>query len=377
MVLASHMQASVGIYDYQRVLADKSSERRLARTFFKGGLATVRQYAELTRTPGRISITSLANDTRNAQAHDIVEKQLDVFTRITGDDSFGRLARLLDRDDSLPVFQVANVRIRAADLSVYSPIPDEPSFTTSPPPPARVTSSGRVTYEGGAVNPALSASYALTALYRREVTGRSRWLSRARVAVRQVLATSQPGGVLPYEFSQTDAYGSALPIPWYSSEGQGLMLSALVRLYEVTGRDVWRRRADEVFQGLTRVRGFGPDGTVPPRSWLSFVDDDGYLWFEQYAGGVAASGVVHGHLAAVLGVFDYWRMSRSRVARTLFDGGVTTIEHYLPQIRRPGREPWFAIGAKRGDPRFEATVTRQLATLGQITGSSRITRYTQ
>jgi hypothetical protein len=68
-------------------------------------------------------------------------------------------------------------------------------------------------------------------------------------------------------------------------------------------------------------------------------------------------------------------MTRDPIAWVLFSGGVTTIRHYLPQIRHSGRPPLYAFGNKSSDPRFEATITRQLQTLAEITGDTEIGRY--
>ena len=374
MILARHMQATVGIYDYQRVLADRPAETRLARRLFSAGLATVQRYAPLSRTPGKVSVTSLVSGQRDPADHNVVEKQLSILSRMVNDTSLARIARLLDQDDDLPTFNAAGIAPRDADVSVYDPLPDEPAFRVDPPLPTRVTPSGRVTYREGAINPAMSASYALASLDRYETTDQQLWLDRAKMSVNQVLDSSRRG-LLPYRFSNSDIYGFPLPEPWYSAEGQGLMLSALARLYRLTGDPVWRTRSRDVFLALTRVRDISVDGAPPPRAWLSFVDDSGYLWFEQYAGGVAASLVVPGHLAGLLGVYDYWQMSRSPVAKALFDGGATTVRHYLPRIRRDGRAPWYAVGNKSSDSRFEATVTRQLVTLGRITEDKQIQRF--
>ena len=376
-VLAFEMEAAVGIYDYQRVLADRRAERRTARTMFAGALATVTEYAPKSRVPGLISMTSLVANHRDPAAHAIVERQLRIFERITGQASFGDLRRALDTDDNFPVFNAAKLRIGDQDASPYTPLPDEPAFSTHPASPATVTASGEIFYRQGKVNPGLNAGYALGALDRYDSTGDKIWLLRAEKAVRQVLATAEGQGRLPYRFRNTDIYGHPLPDPWYSSEGQGLMLSALARLSDVTGDKVWTKHARDVFAPLTRVRDFGPDGSTPPRSWLSFVDDDGYLWFEQYAGGISASAVVPGHLTALLGIYDYWRLTHDIDAKNLFIGGTTTIRHYLPRIRREGRPPWYALGNKKPDARFEATISRQLQELARITGDLKIERFSK
>lgn len=373
-VLSEQTRATLGVYDFVRVLATSPRDERQGRALLAGGLATLRKAVPAARQPGTLGLHSLAASTQNPAGHVALKRDLGVLADITGQAFWAKYQRLLDLDDDLPLFDRLDVRIANDTISPYQIVPNEPRFSIPPRDPAQVSRDGAVTYRDGATDPALSASYALACLARYADGGRSKWLAQAQGAVTDVLDQAQEG-LLPYRYPNTDVYGSPLPQPWFSAEGQGLMTSALVRLWEVTGDRRWLDKARPIVHALLNVRDFSRDGSPPPRRWVSFIDDDGFLWFEQYGGGIAASLVVNGHLAAVLGTYDYWRATKDPIARSLFIGGTSTMLHWLPKIRRGDRAPWYAVGNRESDARFDPVVTRQLRQLAAITGREAFNRF--
>lgn len=375
-VMTDQIYALLGIYDYRRSLADEPRQSTRATRLFAGGLATVQKNLAQVRLPGQLSYFSISARSQSSSGHQVLQQQLQLLARITGEQRFREVAAALDADDDLAPFTVADISIADADVDVYSPLSSAYGYTTAPPEPAVVTESGQVTFRDGEINPGLSASYALAALDEHRRTGDPAWLSRAESAVLHAMRTAD-GGLLPYRFVDSDALGVRLDTPWYSAQGQGLMLSALVRLARTTGEARWRMEAKAVYETLQRFRDFGADGAQPPRPWISLVDDSGYLWFEQFPTGSAPSLVVNVQLTAVLAVYEYWQLTRDPVARTVFAGGAATLSHYLPLIRKPGRAPWYSLATKDPDARYDDLVDRQLATLARITGDEAIRRYAE
>ena len=151
----------------------------------------------------------------------------------------------------------------------------------------------------------------MRALQRYQETGRESWLTLAGSALDDALSTGRDG-LLQYDVRQDNVFGDAMHRPWASSRGQGLLLSALSRLYRVDQDPRRLAQAEQVFAALAQVRDYG---YPPPDPWLAFIDYSGYLWFEQYADGQRASLVLSGHLAAVIGLYDYWSVSATRPRR--------------------------------------------------------------
>ncbi|MBA2531930.1 MAG: hypothetical protein H0V23_07470 [Nocardioidaceae bacterium] len=361
----------LGLYDYQDKLADTAEERRLARALLAGGIATTRRYLPETRVPHQVSVTSIAAQAHDPNQHRVVQAQLLTLAHITGEALFERYARLFQKDIQIPSFHRDGVQIRDALVKPYAPPARALDFTTTPEAPADVSSSGQITYRDGAVFPALNATYALAALATYERTGEQRWLSRAETAVAQVLDTAR-NGLLPYAFPDKNLFDQELPVPYYSAEAQGLVLSALVRLHEVTNEMRWRKPADAIFKRLLRFRGYAADGLEPPKIWFGLVDDSGFLWFEHYPQGAVPSLTVAVHLSTVLGIYDYWRMTQSPRARVLFTGGVATLQAYLPIIRRPGQVSRLSIQSDDGNLRLHHMVQGQIEILARIVGETEL-----
>jgi hypothetical protein len=365
--------AMVGIYDYRRILADRPAERRQATRLFAGGLATIDHYLPMVRQPGQLSLDSIAARSRSPRAHQTLEAQLTILGRLTGRSDFDRLSRLLDRDDDLPLFETVPVRI-GQNVDPYSALPDGYGYTTDPKPPARRTSSGLVTVPPGVVDPSSTARYILSALQRYQATGEERWLRTAKSATQAALADSS-SDLLPYMYATTDALGAPLRVPWYSAEGQGLMLAAVTRIASITGEATWRHRAREMFATLMRFRDFGADREPPARPWISLVDDSGYLWFEEFPSGAPPSLTFHVHLSTLLAVYDYWRLTRDPLAKQMLLGGVATVKHYLPVVRNAGRASFDSLASRSADEPYQPLIDWQLRALARITGDTELTRY--
>ncbi len=180
------------------------------------------------------------------------------------------------------------------------------------------------------------------------------------------------GGALPNRYRTRTLFGAPVSGTWYSAEGQGLMLSALSRLYTETGDERWRRDAAAVSTALVQVRGYD---YPPPDPWLALLDDGGYVWFEQYAGAHAPTQAVMGHLTALLGLYDYWRVSHDRTAYLFFRGGVAALRTRLPGLREKSAPVLTTILGGKGDARSEQQMVQEVASLAEITDDRVLTRY--
>ncbi len=136
---------------------------------------------------------------------------------------------------------------------------------------------------------------------------------------------------------------SQMPVvraPWYSAMAQGQLLSLFARLYMVTRDQKWREAADRTFASLLL-----PPATGLP--WAGWVDDAGYLWLEEYpvTPGVTGERVLNGHIFALYGAYDYWRLTGDQRAVALFDGAATTLRRHVPStFRAPQWISRYSIG---------------------------------
>ncbi|MFX0201771.1 MAG: D-glucuronyl C5-epimerase family protein [Candidatus Hodarchaeota archaeon] len=121
---------------------------------------------------------------------------------------------------------------------------------------------------------------------------------------------------------------------WYSCIAQGHVLAALVKLYETTNNSKYLGMAKKTQKSFLQVR----NEVGQKKPWISFVDDAQYLWFEEYPSTHDLQPrVLNGHIYALMGLYSYYRLNRNDETLTLLQAGMTTVQRYFNEYRRPGR----------------------------------------
>lgn len=252
---------------------------------------------------------------------------------------------------------------------------------TAPDPSIIFTSSGgvrRVVEGREQFDPDSSARYVIDALARsQQLPGeQAAWVTRAENALSDVLRHTDMGLVQ----HQTSAADTTLGLPqdWVSAKSQGLVLSALVRAYKVTGDPRWSRAADDVFAAFLLMRNVADEDGLKPSVWLAFIDDLNFLWFEQYPQLVKPSQVVSGHMFAMLGIADYVTIAtggRQVAARELFKGGAATVTYYVPIVRMPYLAARVSPAAEERSLTEHRLITEELFILERATKGTPFGRY--
>ncbi|WP_346120216.1 D-glucuronyl C5-epimerase family protein [Micromonospora coerulea] len=171
----------------------------------------------------------------------------------------------------------------------------------------------------------------------------------------------------PYDFDLTRcANRPVLQAPWYSGMAQGQLLSLFVRLYEVTGDAKWKTAADSTFLSLT----LSASSAAP---WASWTDPNGYLWLEEYPASAGTTGerVLNGHIFALYGVYDYWRLTADARAVAVFDGAASTVRRYLPtHFRMPRWASNYSMGCPTPHLTYHQIHTTQHLKVYEMTHSA-------
>lgn len=167
----------------------------------------------------------------------------------------------------------------------------------------------------------------------------------------------------PYDFDAARCADSPpMVAPWYSGMAQGQLLSLFVRLYEITDDPKWKDAADRTFASFL----LPPDGVAP---WGTWVDPDGYRWLEEYPQPTeTGERVMNGHIFAMYGVYDYWRITGDTRAAAVFDGAATTVRHYIPtSIRLPNWASKYSLGCQHSHTSYHQVHIGQLLRLYETT----------
>ena len=163
-----------------------------------------------------------------------------------------------------------------------------------------------------------------------------------------------------FDFALHGRDDAILGAPWYSAMAQGQALSLLVRLWEATGEETYLRSADQVFETFQRLEN---EGSEP---WTVIVDDNGYLWLEEYPTPEKDHHAWNGHMFALFGLYDYYRATGNGEAELL--GAVATVEQYFEEFRNPGGPSYYELRFGVTDEKYHGIHIRQLQTISDITG---------
>jgi hypothetical protein len=163
---------------------------------------------------------------------------------------------------------------------------------------------------------------------------------------------------LPYPFDYRVHKKAALQLkaPWFSAMAQGEFLSIATRLFEYTGDSTYLQLAHQTFRSLTFLYNLN-------QPWVSRIDTAGYFWLEEYTL-PEPDQTLNGFIAAVYGVYDYFRVTQTDDARRMYDNCLTTLKHYLPDYQRPDSLSFYCLGhrhvADSGYHRLHISMCREL-----------------
>lgn len=103
--------------------------------------------------------------------------------------------------------------------------------------------------------------------------------------------------------------------PWVNAMTQGMALSALTRMFEITNDSVFLEFSEKIFNTFNLSTDKGGCRTT---------DDNGYIWFEEYPSN-PSSFVLNGFLFALFGIYDFYISTNSYKGKLLFDEGVKSL----------------------------------------------------
>jgi len=117
-------------------------------------------------------------------------------------------------------------------------------------------------------------------------------------------------------------YRSVLKSPWYSGLAQGQGISLLLRAHAQSAEPRYRDAADRAFASFLQPTDLGG---------VTFTDEQGNLWFEEYIVSPPTH-ILNGFIWATWAVHDYVLATGSSVARELFGGAVRTLVENLDRF---------------------------------------------
>jgi len=217
-------------------------------------------------------------------------------------------------------------------------------------------------------HPMFQAWYAILLLNGYWRTGDQRYLDRARANVERVIGQAVPyAGAdfypYPFDFALHGDPSDVMTAPWYSAIAQGRVLAALVRMHHFTREDRYGALADRAFRSFLVPHG-------PGHPWVTWIDDHGLLWLEEYPKEPPMA-VLNGHITAALGVREYYEHVADPVLKAqalrVFDGAVSTVRERVMEFRRPGGPSVYGLRRCYPTTAYHPLHVEQLGWLNRFT----------
>ncbi|WP_040165448.1 cell wall-binding repeat-containing protein [Microbacterium gorillae] len=263
--------------------------------------------------------------------------------------------------------------------AVDAPYADRPPVDVHDPS-IRLDSTGlriynRVDNGQRADHPVAYAQYGISALAEYQRTGERVWLDRATRHAQRLIEMHTDRGeawFYPYLFPWTYP-GVRMGSQWWSMMAQGEALSLFTRLYEETGDEQWKGAADHTWQSF-----LSPRSTSEP--W-GVMTDGGRLWLEEYAANVPPLMALNGHIFAVFGLYDYYKLTGDATVLKYLDGATTAVLEVMPAIRKPGGVSYYCARANFCQTKtwqnaaYHPIHIWQLRTLARLTSDGRFTTW--
>lgn len=221
------------------------------------------------------------------------------------------------------------------------------------------------------------------ASYRTETdpTRRAGFLTRAKAqADRLIDQHDEARGAwwFPYGFDFTHAVhtGVDYDAPWYSGMAQGEAISLFVQLAELDGvTAVDQARYMAAAEGALASL-LVHDEDYP---WAVNVDDDGYVWIQEYPGAEPGTGdyTYNGMIFAMFGLYDYCEATGSQAAADLYDACATTIAANFPMLRNTRWHSYYCGTHRIPAPTYHQHHVTLFTQLHWQTGSPDFAHYTE
>lgn len=166
-----------------------------------------------------------------------------------------------------------------------------------------------------------------------------------------------------FDFALHGRADALVPSPWYSAMAQGQAMSLFSRLYESSGEKRFLQAAEETFLSFQRLRN---DGHEP---WTVQIDEEGFLWLEEYPTPEGDHHALNGHNFAAYGLYDYYMLTGQGLDE--FRGALTTVLRYFEDYRNPNGLSYYELKYGVTSQKYHEIHIAQLSKLAEMTGERR------
>lgn len=165
--------------------------------------------------------------------------------------------------------------------------------------------------------PTTAFHWGLVSISKYLTTGEQDFLNNSLNVSRWAVANqSENGGWLwPFSYGFSGGVLGVMEENWYGAMTQGLGMSFLTRMYEITGNQTYLDAAENATK-LFNV-------SVENGGFLRYYGEN--PWYEEYPTPEGGSFVLNGYIYSLIGLYDLFATTGSNVSKKLYDDGVNSL----------------------------------------------------
>jgi len=157
--------------------------------------------------------------------------------------------------------------------------------------------------------------------------------------------------------------------PWYSAMAQGQALTLFSRLYTLTMEEKYLEYANLTYNSFYLQF----DEANLEKNWVSVVDENNYLWLEEYPFN-PANYTLNGFLFALFGVYDYYLIRPETEVYDLLCATLTTAKYNIPRFRSPNEASYYCLAHKVQADNYHTYHIKQIKFLYRMTNDEEFNR---
>jgi hypothetical protein len=174
------------------------------------------------------------------------------------------------------------------------------------------------------------------------------------------------GNFAIYKFHFQQIYYSSVGVPWVSGLSSGKAIEAFSRGYECSGDASYLVDAERL------MRGFYVD---IQNGGFTYKATDGW-WYEEYADtNLNTPRVVNGHIDAILGVYEFMKLTGSDSARQVFENGLQALKNNIHRYDAGNGWTYYDANGKKSDKQYQRTMVDMMKRLYAATGEKLFLQY--
>jgi len=184
--------------------------------------------------------------------------------------------------------------------------------------------------------------------YKKEFLTQTEWLLK-NLVIKNNFAVWEHDYILPfYDFKP----------PWVHGLAQGLGMVALLKAYQLTGKDEYLKASEKVFNS------FEVDIS---KGGIKYIDENGNIWLEEYALSPPPH-VLNGFITILFGIHEFHKVTQKKQALKLWNDGIITLKNNLEKYEAGYWSIYDLLRKYPSTISYHRLHIRQLNILHELTG---------